>query len=74
MPMERVHIDMLGPFVKSTRGNVYILMIVDQFTKWVECHPVPDQTAETVCKTLVDKFFCRFGMPQIIHSDQGLKL
>ena len=32
-PLERVHIDILGPFTPSTRGNQYVLMIVDQFTK-----------------------------------------
>ena len=72
--MERVHSDMFGPFVKSTRGNIYILMIVDQFKKLVDCHPVPDQTAETLCKVLVDQFFSRFGMPQIIHSRSRAKV
>ena len=70
-PLERVHIDMLGPFVKSKSGNVYVLMIIDQFTKWVECLAVPDQTAKTVCQILVDQFFSRFGLPLYIHSDQG---
>ena len=31
-PLERVHIDLMGPFVESGKGNKYILMIVDQFT------------------------------------------
>ena len=37
VPMERVHLDILGLFPKSHSGNVYILMLVDQFTKWLEC-------------------------------------
>ena len=44
-PMERVHIDFLGPVPKTPRGNEHILMMVDQFTKWVECVPLPSQTA-----------------------------
>jgi hypothetical protein len=43
-PMEKVHIDFLGPLPKTLRSNEYILMIVDQFTKWVECIPVPNHT------------------------------
>ena len=35
-PMERVHIDISGPFNMSSRGNKYILCMVDQFTKWLE--------------------------------------
>ena len=70
-PIERVHIDMMGPFIESHNRNRYILMVIDQFTKWVECYPVPDQSAETISKTLVDNFITRFGTPVQIHSDQG---
>ena len=44
--MIRVHIDYLGSFPKTNKGNEHILMIVDQFTKWVEVIPVATQTAE----------------------------
>ena len=70
-PMERVHIDLLGPFPDSQSGNKYVFMIIDQFTKWVECYPLPDQGANTVARALVDNFIARFGSPCIIHSDQG---
>ena len=46
MPLERVHIDVVGPLVESHRGNKLILVLVDQFTKWFECYAVPDQTAD----------------------------
>ena len=36
-PMERVHLDFLVPLTKTPRGNEYVLMMVNQFTKWVEC-------------------------------------
>lgn len=48
-----------------------ILMVTDQFTKWLECYALPDQTAERVAKTLVDEFISRFGCPHSIHTDQG---
>ena len=70
-PMERVHIDFLGPLPKTQRGNEHILMIVDQFTKWVECIPLPSQSAEVTAKAAVDGFFSRFGCPFQIFSDQG---
>ena len=65
--MERVHLDILGPFPKSHSGNVYILMLVDQFTKWLECYPLPDQNAETIAKAMVEGFIARFGCPLQIH-------
>ena len=70
-PMERVHIDFLGPLPKTPRGNEHILMMVDQFTKWVECVPLPSQTAEVTAKAAIDGFFSRFGYPFQIFSDQG---
>ena len=36
IPMERVHMDLLGPLPPSRMGNRYNLVLVDQFTKWVE--------------------------------------
>ena len=70
-PMERVHIDFLGPLTKTKRGNEHILMIVDQFTKWVEVIPLPSQTAEETARAAVNSFFSRFGVPFQLFSDQG---
>ena len=46
-------------------------MVVDQFTKWVECTPLPSQTAEVTARALVNEFCSRFGFPFEIFSDQG---
>lgn len=70
-PMERVHIDFLGPLPEIQKGNTNILVMVDQFTKWVEIVPLPSQTAEVTAKAAVNEFFTRFGCPFTIHSDQG---
>ena len=70
-PMERVHVDILGPFTPSSQCNQYVLMLVDQFTTWLECYPLPDQMAESVAKCVVDGFISRFSCPLEIHTDQG---
>ena len=69
--MERVAIDVLGPLPKTESGNVHILIAQDYFTKWVEAFPIPNQQATTVAEVLVNQFFCRFGVPMELHSDQG---
>ena len=48
-----------------------MLVVVDQFSKWVECYALSDQTAERVARTLVSKFIGRFGCPLELHSTQG---
>ena len=47
-PMDRVAMDIMGPFPTSSKGNRYVLVIGDTFTKWIEAYAIPDQTANTV--------------------------
>ena len=70
-PMEIVAMDLTGPFPESPEGNRYILVVGDYFTKWMEVYALRDQEATTVAKKLVDEFFCRFSVPDQLHSDQG---
>jgi transposase InsO family protein len=55
----------------SLYGNKYIMVITDQFTKWVEAFTVPDQSSETTARTLVEEFISKFAAPLEIHTDQG---
>jgi len=71
LPNERVHLDFLGPFSTSRSGNKYILSIVDQFTKWIEVYALPEQTAAVTARTFFDGWISRFGVPQLVHTDQG---
>lgn len=40
--------DILGPLLLTYMGNNNILVILDQFTKWIECCVLPKQHAETI--------------------------
>jgi hypothetical protein len=55
-PMERVHLDFMVPLPKTRKSNEYVLMMVDQFTQWTECIPLPSQTAEIIVKTKIIHF------------------
>ena len=70
-PMQRVALDILGPLPETNQGNKYVLVVGDYFTKWVEAYPIPDEKAETVARTFVSEFVCKFGVPVELHSDQG---
>ncbi|CAG2217472.1 unnamed protein product [Mytilus edulis] len=70
-PFERIGIDILGPLPKSTRGNKFLLVIGDYFTKWMEAIPIQDREATTVANKLIERIVTIFGVPMEIHSDRG---
>ncbi|XP_067667689.1 uncharacterized protein [Haliotis asinina] len=70
-PLERLAMDILGPFPVTESGNRVICVVGDYYTKWVEAYALPNQEAKTVARALVEQFICRFGVPQEIHTDQG---
>ena len=71
-PMDRIGVDIMGSLPLTAKGNRYLLVIVDYFTRWVEAFALPDEKAETVAESLVHEFLCRLGFALEIHSDQGL--
>ncbi len=69
-PLELVCIDFWSAENCSGR-SVDVLVITDHFTKMACAFCCRDQSAKQVAKILWDKFFCVFGFPERIHSDQG---
>ena len=70
-PWERVAIDLTGPHPTSRSGHVYILTVIDLFTKWAEAIPLRNKEAVTVARALMDVVFSRFGVPLQLLSDNG---
>ncbi|GJT70961.1 reverse transcriptase domain-containing protein [Tanacetum coccineum] len=54
----------------SSRGNKYILVVVEYLSKWVEAKALPTNDARVVIKFL-KSLFARFGTPRAIISDRG---
>lgn len=48
-----------------------MLTCIDQYTRWSEAFPIPDQTAKTITRTIFEDWICRFGTPVYIVTDQG---
>ena len=68
-PWQMLAIDILEVPV-SSRNNRYLLVIMDYFTKWAEAVPLPNQKATSITKAII-KLCSSFGIPDVIHSDQG---
>lgn len=70
-PMERVVVDILGPFPRSDKENRYVLVALYYFTKSPEAYALPDLEEETVAEAMLEAFFSQIGVPQELHTDQG---
>ena len=66
-PLGRLSTDILGPSPESTQGNKYVLGVTDYFTQCA----IPDQSAVTCARVILNEVITRFGCPYDIHSDPG---
>lgn len=70
IPFHTIHMDHLGPFVRSKDCNTHVLTVVDAFTKYVFIRAVKDLKTKSTIKAL-EKIFYDFGVPSRIVSDRG---
>jgi hypothetical protein len=73
----------VGPFTKwgidyttcnppSSRGNHYIIVAVNNFTKWVEAMLTFKYDGETATLFLFSQIIAWFGVPRNIVTDHGI--
>ena len=59
----------MGPFPISF-GSIYILLVVDYISKWMEAKPTRTNDAKVVVDFVISNLFCRFRVPKAIVGDQ----
>ena len=59
---ETLAVDLMGPYPPTKRGNRFILVVTDMFTRWVESFPLRNSHAPTLIRTLEDEVFCPFAI------------
>ena len=70
-PLESVAIDVLGELIQTARGNQYILVISDRFTKLTKTVPMKGLSASEVAKHFVNEWVFNYGAPKELLSDNG---
>lgn len=68
-PFERLNMDFKGPLPSQSR-NHYLLVIVDEYSRFPFAFPCHDMTAASVIVKLKE-LFSLFGIPSYIHTDRG---
>ncbi|KAJ3641849.1 hypothetical protein Zmor_028321 [Zophobas morio] len=60
-PFETIAVDIMGPYPATSKGNRFLLVVTDLFTRWVEAYPMQKNNATAIIKLLEDETFARFG-------------
>ena len=68
-PFDRLSIDFKGPLPSSSK-NRFLLIMVDEYSRFPFAYPCSDISADTVIRCLTS-VFTTFGTPSYIHSDRG---
>ena len=70
-PFSKVGIDILGPLPITKKGNKYIVVMTDYFTKWPEAEAISEATGKRISEFIYQMIICRYGCPKEILSDRG---
>lgn len=73
-PNEVLAIDIFGPMHKSTENHLWIITMMDQFTRWPVAIPIKDRTSDSVANAIFTHWICEKGVPARIISDRGKEL
>ena len=72
LPMEFICMDLVGPIhPPSSRGNKYVLTVIDMLTGFTMAVPIRNKNAETICEAYRDNIYCVFGRSSRILMDNG---
>ena len=69
-PMEVLNIDYLGPLPEDEYGNIYVLTVIDTFSRGIGLYAVPSLEALHTARMLI-RHVGLFGCPSQIVSDRG---
>lgn len=70
LPDELVSIDTMGPINEDRFGYKYVLVMIDNMSKFTRLFPVRSTQAEECAPRLLE-YICKDGLPKKLHSDSG---
>ena len=72
LPMEFICMDLVGPIhLPSSRGNKYVLTVIDMLTGFTIAVPIKNKNVETICDAYRNHVYCTFGGSSRILTDNG---
>jgi len=63
--------DLAGELPQTSRGNVYIMIMIEHFSKWVELVALPNKSSHSTSQAFLQQILSRFGACAKCLTDQG---
>jgi hypothetical protein len=70
-PLEDIAMDLLGELPRTPRGNTYLLVIVDRFSKLVRTVPLGNTSSCSLARAFANHWVFIFGPPKTVLTDKG---
>ena len=70
-PFSTLHIDHIGPLPTSKEGYKYCPLVIDRFTKFLECFAIKSTDAAETAQILYSQIICRYGFPRKLITDKA---
>ena len=70
-PFTQWGLDIIGPFLRATRNQRFVLVVVDYFTKWAEAEALANIRDVDVKKFVWRNIVTRFEVPESLVSNNG---
>ena len=70
-PWEMISTDLMGPLPRSTKGNAFILVVTDYFSKFSLVFPLRKATSSIIIRRIEEHVFLMFGVPRLLLCDNG---
>jgi hypothetical protein len=62
-----------GELPQTSKGNVYIMIMIEHFSKWVELVALPDKSSHNTSQAFLRQVLSKFGACVECFTDQGSK-
>jgi hypothetical protein len=70
-PFHTWGLDLIGHINPASGGYIWILVVTEYFTKWVEAIPLQKATSAAVANFIQEHIITRFGIPYKLITDNG---
>ena len=67
----RLNVDLAGPLPISSRGNLYVMIVVEHLSGTVILTPIPHKTSSETATAFARQSLAVYGAPATVVTDQG---